>query len=266
MLTALRKLFQPAAEPSRAALPAGERVYAVGDIHGRLDLFAAMIRAIEQDDALRAPARTTVVLLGDLIDRGPDSAGVMAAAREWQGRRRVRVIAGNHEEMLLLALEREDVLRSFLKYGGRETVLSYPVDPAAYAGADFAGVQTLMRAAIPPADIAFIKAMENAISIGDYLFVHAGIAPEVPIEDQRTGDLRWIREPFLSYGGNHGCVVVHGHTITDEAQLRSNRIGLDTGAFASGRLTALGLEGTDRWLIEARDEGAAIQTHTRSVA
>lgn len=267
MLSALRNLFRPAEpEPFPAAVPAGERAYAVGDIHGRLDLFVAAIRAIEADDAVRAPARTTVILLGDLIDRGPDSAGVVSAAREWQLRRRVRILAGNHEEMLLLALEREDVLRSFLRHGGRETVLSYPVDPVAYAAADYPGVQALMRRAIPAADIAFIRSFENVIRIGDYLFVHAGIAPEVPVERQREGDLRWIREPFLSYGGDHGCMVVHGHTITEEPQLRNNRIGLDTGAFMSGRLTVLGLEGTDRWLIEARDENGAITTHTRSAA
>jgi len=267
MLNALRNLFRPAEpEPFPAAVPAGQRIYAVGDIHGRLDLFAALVRAIDEDDAVLPPARTTVILLGDLIDRGPDSAGVVAAAREWQQRRHVRVIAGNHEEMLLLALERADVMRSFLKFGGRETALSYPVDPAAFAAADYAGVQELLRAAIPAADLAFIRGFEDTIRIGDYLFVHAGIVPEVPVDQQRTGDLRWIREPFLSYAGDHGCTVVHGHTITEMPQLRPNRIGLDTGAFCSGRLTALGLEGTDRWLIEARDEQGAITTHTRSAA
>lgn len=265
MLNTLRNLFRTEPAATLAAVPAGERVYAVGDIHGRLDLFSEMIRAIEQDDAARRPARTTVILLGDLIDRGPDSAGVVAAARDWQRRRKVRIIAGNHEEMLLLSLESEDVLRTFLRHGGRETVLSYPIDPDAYLAADFAGVQALMRAAIPPSDIAFISAFEGAIRIGNYLFVHAGIAPGVPLEDQRENDLRWIREPFLSHPGDHGCVVVHGHTITEEPQLRPNRIGIDTGAFSSGRLTALVLDGTDRWLIEARDAGTELTTSTRSI-
>lgn len=265
MLKTIRNLFRtPTSDRPRAAIPAGERVYAVGDIHGRLDLFAGLMTAIDEDDAARGQARTTVILLGDLIDRGPDSAGVVSAARDWQRRRTVRIITGNHEEMLLLAMEREDVLRSFLKYGGRETVLSYPVDPAVYAMADFAGVQALMRAAIPLADLAFIRSFEDAITIGDYVFVHAGIAPDVPMEEQRAGDLRWIREPFLSHAGDHGCIVVHGHTIAADPQIRANRIGLDTGAFSSGRLTALGLQGTDRWLIEARDENGAIQTLARS--
>lgn len=266
MIKTIRKLFRAPPERAPAAVPAGERVYAVGDIHGRRDLLDCLIHAIDEDDAQRAPARTTVILLGDLIDRGPDSAGVIAAAREWAMRRRVRIIAGNHEEMLLLAFHKEDVLRSFLRHGGRETVLSYPVDRGAYAEADFEGVQALMREAIPPADLEFIRGFEDVIRIGDYLFVHAGIAPEVPIEEQRPGDLRWIREPFLSHSGDHGCVVVHGHTITDDTVLRPNRIGIDTGAYFSGRLTALCLEGTGRWLIETSDEDGQVGCQTRSIA
>lgn len=267
MLNAIRKLLRPDQPvPRPAAIPAGERVYAIGDIHGRADLFAEMIRAIEADDAMRTPARTTVILLGDLVDRGPESAGVIAAARQWQERRRVRIVAGNHEEMFLAAFEQEDVLRAFLRHGGRETVLSYPVDPLAYAEADYAGVQALMRAAVPADDIAFLAGFEQQIRVGDYLFVHAGIMPEVALDAQRPGDLRWIREPFLSYPGDHGCVVVHGHTITTEPAIRPNRLGIDTGAFMSGRLTALALEGTDRWLIEASEDGGVIASHTRSIA
>jgi serine/threonine protein phosphatase 1 len=267
MLKSLKNLLRAAPESACivAAIPAGERVYAVGDIHGRLDLFVAAMAAIEADDAARGPARTTVILLGDLVDRGPDSAGVIAAARDWAGRRTVRIIAGNHEEMMLLAIDKADVLRSFLRHGGRETVLSYAVDPVAYAAADWCEVQDLMKAAIPEADLAFLAGFEDVIRIGSYLFVHAGIMPGVAIEAQRPGDLRWIREPFLSHAGDHGVMVVHGHTITEEADLHPNRIGIDTGAFFSGRLTALGLEGTDRWLIEARDSEGAINSHTRSI-
>lgn len=266
MLNTFRNLFRAPVERPPAAVPSGSRVYAVGDIHGRLDLFSELIRAIENDDAARGAAQTTVILLGDLIDRGPHSAGVIAAARDWAQRRTVRIIAGNHEEMLLVAMEQEDVLRSFLRHGGRETVLSYPIDPTAFADASLAEVQMLMAAAIPAADLAFIRDFEDMIRIGDYLFVHAGILPDLPLDAQRIGDLRWIREPFLSHTEDHGAVVVHGHTITEEAELRPNRIGIDTGAFFSGRLTALVLEGTDRWLIEARQAAGAIKNHTRSIA
>ena len=122
-----------------------------------------------------------------------------------------------------------------------------------------------MEAAIPEDDLDFIRSFEDSITIGDYLFVHAGIDPGTPLDAQRTGDLRWIREPFLSHPDCFGPVVVHGHTITDKPQIRHNRIGLDTGAYRSGRLTALGLQGTARWLIEVQDMGDVISATTRDL-
>ena len=266
MLNAIKNLFRAQPERQRAAIPAGQRVYAIGDIHGRLDLFEALIAGIDDDDAAQGPAETTVILLGDLVDRGPDSAGVIAAARAWQQRRQVRIIAGNHEEMMLQSLDDVEVLRVFLKYGGRETLLSYPVDPDAYNSASFAEVQALMTAAVPAEDLAYLGTFENMVRIGDYAFVHAGVAPGVALAEQRRGDLRWIREPFLSHPGAHEAVIVHGHTITDEPEVRPNRIGIDTGAYFSGRLTALALEGTGQRLIEARENAGAITIHIRSIA
>lgn len=265
MFSRLRKLFPAADSGLRPALPAGERAYAVGDVHGRQDLFAALAQAIDADDAARGPAQTTVILLGDLIDRGPDSAGVIAHARTWGQQRQLRVLMGNHEEMFLGALEQEDVLRHFLRFGGKETLLSYPVDPEHYTRADLAETMALMHAAIPAEDIAFICGFEDRIMIGDYLFVHAGIRPGVPLEEQEPADLRWIREPFLGHDASHGPMVVHGHTIAPTPQLRGNRIGIDTGAYRSGSLTALGLAGETRWLIEARDENGAVRVTQRSL-
>ena len=120
----------------------------------------------------------------------------------------------------------------------------------------------MMREAVPAADLGFIRSFEDSIVIGDYCFVHAGILPGVAIEEQRPGDMRWIREPFLSDSSDHGFVIVHGHTITPEPVIRSNRIGIDTGAYASNRLTALALEGTARWLISTNmnDDTVACQT------
>ena len=230
-------------------MPPGERIYAVGDIHGRLDLFDALIAAIEADDASREAAMTTIVLLGDLVDRGPDSAGVIAAARDLAARRRVRILCGNHEEMFLRCFDDLEILRAFLRYGGRETILSYPLDLAQWNAATLDEAQVMMRDVVPAADLDFIRSFEDCIVIGDYCFVHAGVRPDVVIEEQSLDDLRWIREPFLSHSGDYGFVVVHGHTITDEPVIRSNRIGIDTGAYASGRLTALGLEGDARWLL-----------------
>jgi serine/threonine protein phosphatase 1 len=251
MFQALKQMFARDDEAAMPAVPAGQRVYAVGDIHGRCDLFAALLAAIEDDDSASIPAETTVVLLGDLVDRGPDSAGVIALARDWQSRRRVRILGGNHEEMFLRGFDEIEIFRHFLRHGGRETVLSYGVDRASFLQATLEEAQRLMRDAVPREDIAFLESFEDMVTIGDYLFVHAGIDPRVPLDEQNGRDLRWIREPFLSHSDSYGPVVVHGHTICDAPEDCGNRIGIDTGAFMSGRLTALVLEGTARRYLEA---------------
>jgi serine/threonine protein phosphatase 1 len=266
MISTIRKLLGAASAAPRAAVPGGQRVYAVGDIHGCDAQFKNLIDAIEADDAARGPAETTVILLGDLVDRGPDSAGVVRRARDWQRRRKVRILAGNHEEMFLESFASREVLRQFLRHGGRETLLSYPLDPEAYAEADFATTQRLMNEAVTPEDRAFLRDFEDAIVIGDYLFVHAGIRPGVEIEAQSLSDLRWIREPFLSHRESFGPIVVHGHTITDEPVLRANRIGIDTGCYASGRLTALGLQGSARWILETATLDDQVTVTQRTIA
>jgi serine/threonine protein phosphatase 1 len=259
MFQALRQIFARGDAVPAAAIPPGQRVYAVGDIHGRLDLFEALVAAIDADDAAAAPAETTVILLGDLVDRGEDSAGVIALVRSWQWRRRVRILAGNHEEMFLQSLSSLETFRHFLRHGGRDTVLSYGVDRTAFVRADLEEAQEMMRAAVPAGDIAFLKGFEDMIAIGDYLFVHAGINPKVPIEEQKLHDLRWIREPFLSHPEPYDQVVVHGHTITEGPEDCGNRIGIDTGAFMTGRLTALVLEGTERRYIEAVEVAGQVE-------
>lgn len=260
----IRNLFRREPVLSDATIPPGERVYAIGDIHGRLDLLIEIGRAIDRDDASRGPAETTVIFLGDLIDRGPESATVIAAAREWAKERKVRFIAGNHEEMFLSSFDKLAAFRNFLRSGGTETVLSYDVDRQAFMAADLDEAQKLMVDAIPRADLAFLRSFEQMIVIGGYLFVHAGIRPDEPLEKQVPQDCRWIREPFLSHTGCHGYVVVHGHTVTREVEMMPNRIGIDTGAFMSGKLTVLGLEGSDRWLIQTSDESGAIETIARA--
>ncbi len=275
MIASLRHLFRAreaaqAASTPQGMVPPGQRVYAVGDIHGRADLFAALIGAIDQDDLRRhrphTPVDTTVVLLGDLIDRGPDSAMVLSLAQDWQRARRLRILVGNHEEMLLESLVNLDTLRAYLRYGGCETVLSFGIDPDAYLAADFAELQALMVNQIPMSVIEFLRSFEERILIGDYFFVHAGIRPGVPCEAQVRTDLLWIREPFLSHGGDLGVVVVHGHTISEQPTFRENRIGIDTGAYATGILTAIGLEGDQRWLIEACESSDGILTSLKTVA
>ncbi len=254
MFKKLRALLLPAQDQPAAPLarvPAGQRVYAIGDIHGRLDLFEQLLELIEADDAARGPADTRLVLLGDLIDRGPDSCGVMERAMALVQGGKVRVLAGNHEEMLLSSLNDPETLRHFLRHGGKETLFSYGLQRSDYAQAKLEWVHEQINALLPPAHIAFIQSMENQIIYGDYLFVHAGIRPGVPLDQQAVPDLRWIRREFLDHTDPHSHIVIHGHTITDAPVVRPNRIGIDTGAFASGRLTAIGLESAQSWFLSA---------------
>lgn len=260
MIKRFRQYLSSQDAPKTGGIPAGGRVYAVGDIHGRLDLFEELIERIERDDNARGPAETTIVLLGDLIDRGPDSAGVLDLALALCARRNTRVLCGNHEEMLLRSLSSVDVLRHFLRFGGKETVLSYPLSRQRYNTLSMEELQDEMRRLIPPEHVNFILGMEDYVVIGDYAFVHAGIRPGVPLEQQKRADLRWIREQFLDDPRDHGLIVVHGHTITDEVDECANRIGIDTGAYASGRLTAIGLEGNDRWYLAADEANGVAET------
>lgn len=252
-VTMLAKLLRPRlrAEARRDALPAGRRVYAVGDIHGRLDLLDDLLAQVEADDARRGPAETTIIFLGDLVDRGPESAGVVERLRllaERDGR--LRFLAGNHEEIFLEALRGDGkALKLFCRIGGRETVLSYGVDEAGYDAMDYEQLAEALDRLVPERHREFLARFEDAIELGDYLFVHAGVRPDRPLDDQRTADLRWIRDTFLHHRGRLGKRVVHGHTICDEVEFRPHRIGIDTGAYLTGRLTALGLEGEEQWLL-----------------
>jgi serine/threonine protein phosphatase 1 len=255
MFDFMRNLGRPKtkAQTRLPSVPAGKRYYVIGDVHGRLDLYEAMIRGIEQDDALATKAEARIVLLGDLVDRGPDSAGVIARTRLWQQTRHVRVLAGNHEDMFLQSFERPEALHHFLKHGGRETLLSYGLSTNMMRGAET--IEELFEALpqfVPAAEREYIASFEEMIVAGDYAFVHAGIDPDRPITEQKRTDLLWIRDRFLSHDGPLPKVVVHGHTIFERVMDCGNRIGIDTGAFRSGVLTALVLEGDQRRIIQAR--------------
>lgn len=232
-------------------MPDGERVYAIGDVHGRSDLLDMLLSTIDADDAARGAARTTLVFLGDLVDRGPDSAGVVdRLLRLSRSRANVRFLLGNHEEVFLRAVRGDrKALRFLLKFGGRETVLSYGVSEDQYRDSDFDELAAMIATKVPEEHVAFLSGFEDIIEIGDYAFVHAGVRPGVPLAEQSVSDLRWIRGDFLDCRESLGKMVVHGHTISNDADICANRIGIDTGAYLTGRLTAIGLEGTDRWFL-----------------
>ncbi len=259
MIEKLRQLFRPNQATAAPSVPEGTRFYVIGDIHGRLDLFEAMIDAIEADDAEGVAAKTTVVLLGDLVDRGPESAQVIARTKLWQQQREVRVLAGNHEEMFLQSFDSVDVLRHFLKHGGHETILSYGLSSQQMKTLTVEAMFELLPDLVSQAERDYIAGFEDLIVAGDYLFVHAGIDPASPIDHQKRSDLLWIRERFLKHEGPLEKVVVHGHTIFDHVMDCGNRIGVDTGAYRSGVLTALVLEGDQKRYLQTIDSDGYIE-------
>ena len=238
-------------EPA-AALPADLRVYAIGDIHGHVDLLDQLLGRIAADEAQR-PAQTSLLLfLGDLIDRGPASATVIDRAIQLQQQRACRFLLGNHEEVFLKALSGDlKALSFFTRIGGRETILSYDISDAEYDNADFPTLMALLQQRVPAAHVDFLKRCEDLIVLGDYAFVHAGIRPDVALADQQVSDLRWIRTEFLDHRGTLEKLVVHGHTVTEDVEIRRHRIGLDTGAYRTGKLTAMGFEEDRRWILSA---------------
>jgi serine/threonine protein phosphatase 1 len=238
--------------------PAGARAYAVGDIHGRLDLLDMLLGRIEADIAARPPKRAFIIFLGDLIDRGPDSAAVVERLLHYRPRgARPIFLAGNHEEVLLRMLAGEHgILPSWLKFGGVECARSYGIDPDALKRLDEEAALQLLQAKVPRAHRDFLDGFADTFRFGDYLFVHAGIRPGVAIEEQDRFDLRWIREPFLTDAKDHGFIVVHGHTIVGRVEERPNRIAIDTGAYHSGVLTALVVEDDKRGYLSTGRERA----------
>lgn len=238
---------------------AGSRAYAIGDIHGCLDLLDDLLAKVEADLTARPVAEAYLVFVGDLIDRGPDSAGVIERLRTY-ARDGVKPVflMGNHEEYFLRILAGEtSKLDSWLTYGGKECVESYGLAPDDLIVLPEGEALLRLRRAVPDGHRRFLKSFSDTFRFGDYLFVHAGIRPGLALERQSRADLRWIREPFLDDAGDHGFVVVHGHTIVDAVEERPNRIGIDTGAYRSGILTALVIDGAERRFLATGGARAA---------
>jgi serine/threonine protein phosphatase 1 len=232
-----------------ASLPAGQRVYAVGDVHGCSDRLAMMHKLIRNDMDERPAVNATVIHLGDYIDRGEDSAGVIARLMTpWltaSPMPRMIHLMGNHEEMMLTALDAGDAesVLQWLSNGGSDTLASWGV-PRRAKPRDW-------PRNIPEGHIGFLRGLTLRHEQGGYVFVHAGLRPGVPLDRQSRHDMLWIREPFLSWQGDLPGVVVHGHTPEHDVVRRANRIGVDTGAVMGGVLTCVMLEGDRMGFLRA---------------
>lgn len=229
-------------------MPEGSRAYAIGDIHGRLDLLRELHAWIGDDVARRPVARAVLIHVGDYVDRGPDSRAVIDLLLDEPVPGTTAIhLCGNHERMMLDFHDKLHVGLPWLTNGGLATLASYGIATQGRLGwPDLRGLQAALQRELPARHLAFLQGLKMAWNEGGYLFVHAGIRPGVALDRQRDEDLIWIREEFLESQRDHGKVVVHGHTIRSEPELRANRIGIDTGAFDSGRLTCLVLDGAER--------------------
>jgi serine/threonine protein phosphatase 1 len=226
------------------AIDAKTALYVVGDIHGRADLLRRVHEAIETDWAAGRAERRLEIYLGDYVDRGPDSAGVIAMLRARMERGAVMALSGNHEAVLLQFLEGQITDRAWLEWGGAATALSYGVNASREAV-----LSAALARAVPLEDIRFLKALRPCFRYGPYFFAHAGVLPNRALEEQLPEDLLWIRGPFLDHTGPFGAIVVHGHTPHAEPEFLPNRINLDTGAYATHRLSCLRIDATGASLI-----------------
>jgi serine/threonine protein phosphatase 1 len=232
---------------SHASVPPDHFVVAVGDVHGRLDLLEQLWLMIEAASRRSAARRRILVFIGDYVDRGLYSAHVIDRLLDGFPGFDTVFLKGNHDETLLQFLTDPNIGEAWRNFGGLETLKSYGVSHG--AGKSWAQTRSEFAAVLPHAHEAFFKNLRLHVAVGDYLFVHAGLKPRVPLEEQRESDLLWIREEFLDSTVNFGRVVVHGHTPTDVPDVRRNRIGIDTGAYMTGKLTALVLEGRERQFL-----------------
>jgi serine/threonine protein phosphatase 1 len=225
-------------------LPDGVRIYAFGDIHGRADLLKQMFTVIDVDLARSPVERPIEVYLGDYIDRGPHSRATLDLLIERSRKRETVFLKGNHEAYFLEVLRDPTMLEDWRQFGGFQTVMSYGLQPSLNPDKT-AQVELIRRlgGVIPETHLAFLRSLKSSFACGDFFFVHAGVRPGVPLGEQQESDLLWIREEFLDSERNFGKFIVHGHTPVREPDIRPNRINIDTGAYATGKLTLLTIQG-----------------------
>lgn len=227
-------------------IPANQRIYAIGDVHGRADLLTDIFARIDSDLRARPIENSVQVFLGDYIDRGPHSRLVIDLLVERQSFHQALFLKGNHEAYVSQFLNDPTILPQWQRVGGIETLLSYGLKPTGQEGPDAqCRMARAFRATLSDSHRLFIERLNLSYTCGDFLFVHAGVRPGIPLQKQSERDLLWIREDFLLHEEDFGKIVVHGHTPTIEPEIRPNRINIDTGAYATGRLTCLVLEGNE---------------------
>jgi serine/threonine protein phosphatase 1 len=229
---------------SATRLPEPRRLYAIGDIHGHANLLDRMIDAIARDLEGVPASECLTVTLGDYIDRGPSSRAVIERLTRNPFPTDYVPLRGNHEALLERFLVDPDIAGQWRHYGGLETLHSYGVDVShVMRGKYYAAAAEALAEALPPAHTEFLASLRNSLTVGRYFLCHAGIRPGVALDNQIDDDLLWIREEFLGSRANFGKLVVHGHSPVEEPEVRPNRINVDTGAFMTGRLTCVVLEG-----------------------
>lgn len=251
MLSSVADLEKFRVRGRRPSLPAGVRIYAVGDIHGRLDLLEKLLARINTDITLRPTAKPAYVFLGDYIDRGPSSRETIDRLIEHGATHESVFLKGNHELIAIKCLSDRSLFNQWLRLGGMETLVSYGVPPEILAnGEQIVEVQATFHDALPKTHLRFFRDLQRSFVCGDFFFAHAGVNPKVELSRQKESDLLWIRGEFLSSNDDFGKIIVHGHTPTREIEVRPNRINIDTGAFATGRLTCLAIEGESLSVID----------------
>jgi diadenosine tetraphosphatase ApaH/serine/threonine PP2A family protein phosphatase len=251
MSTLLRGTQRLEVQGRRPSLPSGLRIYAVGDVHGRLDLLNEVLSLTEADIASRPTDKTLYVFLGDYIDRGSASRETVDRLIEHRKRSESVFLKGNHEQIAIRCLRDPGLFDQWMRLGGVETLISYGVPPANPAnGKSVAELQAAFHDALPQTHFRFFRDLQMSFACGDFFFAHAGVRPQVELSQQKEADLLWIREEFLTSTEDFGKIVVHGHTPTREIEIGRNRINIDTGAFATGRLTCLVIEDSSLSVID----------------
>lgn len=239
----------------RAATPEGTVVYAIGDAHGRCDLLEQIHAGIDHDARLRKAVRRVLVYLGDYFSRGVDARAVVDCVLDWRPAGWETVaLRGCNEDLALRFVEGDlHAGRHWLRHGGADTLAHYGIPIADHVARDpsaTGGVRQPLRHALPTDHLEFLRRLPASHREGGYFFAHAGVLPGVPLEAQSKRDLVWIRKRFLHSERDHGAVVVHGHSVVPRPEVRHNRIGIDTGAFESGVLTCLVLDGKKRSFLQ----------------